>query len=342
MKVSDFDYHLPRGLIAQRPLERRDSSRMMVLAERGTHHRYFRDIPDYLQRGDTLVLNDTRVFPARLHGRKKTGGRVEALLVRELEGNTWWCLLKGRGLGEGTELEFGDGISGRVTSKVRENGSARYLVDFRCRGRLEEVIDEVGTMPTPPYIKEELEEGERYQTVYARHRGSIAAPTAGFHFTEELLGRIEEMGVGIAWVTLHVGTGTFQPVRTDAVEDHRMEPEYYTITEENAEAINRTRGRLFACGTTTLKALESAAGEGGKIRAGEGWSDLFIYPGYAFRSRVENLITNFHLPRSTLIMLVSAFAGRDRILKAYREAVEMGYRFYSFGDSMLILGREGR
>jgi S-adenosylmethionine:tRNA ribosyltransferase-isomerase len=256
-----------------------------------------------------------------------------------MEGDSWWCLLGGKGLREGTELTFGGGLKGIIRGKENGDGTARYLVDFHGPGDLDKILDDIGIMPTPPYIKEKLEERDRYQTVYARHRGSIAAPTAGFHFTEELLKRIEEKGVNIARVTLHVGTGTFQPVRTEMVEDHRMEPEYYSISRENAEIINRTRGRVFACGTTTLKTLESAANARGKIEAGEGRSDLFIYPGYRFKSRANALLTNFHLPRSTLIMLVSAYAGRERIIRAYREAVERGYRFYSFGDSMLILGR---
>jgi len=339
MKVSDFDYDLPGGLIAQAPLEKRDSSRLMVLAEDGTHHKRFHEITDYLGDGDTLVLNDTKVFPARLHGRKRTGGRVDALVIRRMEGDSWWCLLGGKGLREGTELTFGRGLKGVIRGKENGEGAARYLVDFHGPGDLEEILDDIGIMPTPPYIKEKLVERERYQTVYARHRGSIAAPTAGFHFTKELLNRIEDKGANIAKVTLHVGTGTFQPVRTEMVEDHRMEPEYYSISQENAGIINDTRGRIFACGTTTLKTLESAANARGEIEAGEGWSDLFIYPGYMFKSRVQALITNFHLPRSTLIMLVSAFAGRDRIMAAYQEAVDEGYRFYSFGDSMLILGR---
>jgi S-adenosylmethionine:tRNA ribosyltransferase-isomerase len=322
----DYDYDLPRELIAQQPASPRSSARLMVLSPRGIEHRLFRELPEYLEKGDALVLNNTKVLPARLRGRKATGGRVEVTLLRELGEQRWRCLVKGR-VGSEAEVYFPGGAVGRVIK-----GSEGYEIVFEgCDAR--ELMLRQGEPPLPPYVKSRVPL-ERYQTVYARVPGSIAAPTAGLHFTPGLLRKIKEKGVKIAYVTLHIGLGTFAPVRT-RVEEHRMEPEYYVIDEENAQVINEAE-RVIAVGTTTVKTLESAS-RNGEVSPASGWSDLFIYPPYRFRARIHGLITNFHLPKSTVLMLVCAYAGRDRIFKAYREAVKLGYRFYSFGDAMLIL-----
>ncbi len=332
MRLLDFDYDLPRGLIAQEPARPRDSSRLMVLDD-GFSHMGFADFISYLEAGDVLVLNNSRVVPARLLGFKDTGGRVEVLLVKKIEGDKWLCLARGRKLKKDTRLTFSDDLVGVVREKV----DGRFVIEFMFEGVFDEVLDDVGEMPTPPYIKHSLGSKDEYQTVYALHDGSIAAPTAGFHFTPDVLDRIRAKGVGVVFLTLHVGLGTFLPVKVDDVEEHQMEEEYFVISDKAAETINDRSGRLFVVGTTSVRALESASDESGKIVKGEGFTDLFIYPGYQFKMDIGGLLTNFHLPRSTLLMLVSAFAGRERILGAYREAVSLGYRFYSFGDAMLIL-----
>lgn len=332
MKLSDFDYHLPRALIAQQPAEPRDSSRLMVIGE-SIEHRRFYELVEYLQEGDVLVLNDTRVIPARLTGCKPTGGRVRALLLQEVERDTLWeCFLQGKNIRPGLRLFF-NGTKAQVLERTPEG---RWLVRFKASAR--RLMEQVGEMPLPPYIKQELEDSSRYQTVYAARQGSIAAPTAGLHFTEQLLEKIRNMGVVLTTITLHVGAGTFLPVRTEDVSRHRMHEEYVTVSQQSADEINNRSGRLIVVGTTTLRALE-AASQRGTVHSYEGWCDLFIHPPYAFQSPAEALVTNFHLPRSTLLMMVSAFAGRETILNAYRVAVEQGYRFYSFGDAMLIFRR---
>jgi len=332
MKLCEFDYDLPKELIAQSPIEPRDASRLMVVGK-DIRHRYFRDITDYLEKGDTLVLNDSRVIPAKLQGKKSTGGHVEALVVSKA-GAGYECLIQGKNIREGTMLYFGE-LEATVLEVKRDTMGARYLVDFKCNGNLNDILERVGEAPLPPYIKQKLEDRGRYQTVYARENGSIAAPTAGLHFTDELLDRIKKKGVTLAYVTLHVSPGTFTPVKAENIEDHIMEPEYVSVTQENADIINSTEGKLIAAGTTTAKALESSCVDG-RITAKEDLSRLFIYPPYRFRSRIDALITNFHLPKSTLLMLVSAFAGRERLLRAYSEAISNSYRFYSFGDAMLV------
>jgi len=332
MRLLDFDYDLPKGLIAQEPARPRDSSRLMVLDEE-FYHKSFADFISYLKAGDVLVLNNSRVVPARLLGFKATGGRVEVLLVKKIEEGVWLCLARGRKLKEGTRLTFSDDLSGIIREKVER----RFVIEFIFEGVFDDVLDKIGKMPTPPYIKHSLSSNAEYQTVYARHDGSIAAPTAGFHFTPDVLDSIKKKGVGVIFLTLHVGLGTFLPVKVDEVEDHQMEEEYFVISEKAAEAINDRSGRLFVVGTTSVRALESASDENGKIVKCEGFTDLFIYPGYRFKMNICGLLTNFHLPRSTLLMLASAFAGRERMLGSYREAVSLGYRFYSFGDAMLIL-----
>jgi len=332
MKLHDFDYHLPKELIAQSPIEPRDASRLMVLGKT-PEHRYFSDILEYLEKGDTLVLNDSRVIPAKLQGKKSTGGHVEALVVSKA-GAGYECLIHGKNIREGTMLYFGE-LEATVLEVKRDTMGARYLVDFNCNGNLNDILEKVGEAPLPPYIKQKLEDRGRYQTVYAKENGSIAAPTAGLHFTDELLDRIKKKGVTLAYVTLHVSPGTFTPVKAENIEDHIMEPEYVSVTQENADIINSTEGKLIAAGTTTAKALESSCVDG-RITAKEDLSRLFIYPPYRFRSRIDALITNFHLPKSTLLMLVSAFAGRERLLRAYSEAISNSYRFYSFGDAMLV------
>lgn len=332
MKLRDFDYYLPKELIAQSPVEPRDASRLMVVGQ-DIKHRYFSDFTDYLEKGDTLVLNDSRVIPAKLKGKKITGGHVEALVVSK-SGAGYECLIQGKNIHEGTQLYFGE-LKATVIKVKKDTTGARYLVDFNCNGNLNHILEKIGEAPLPPYIKQKLDDRERYQTVYAREKGSIAAPTAGLHFTGTLLDRIKEKGVSIAYVTLHVSPGTFTPVNTENIEEHIMEPEYISVSKENAEIINDTEGKIIAAGTTTAKVLESSWVDG-RITVKEDFSQLFIYPPYRFRSRINALITNFHLPKSTLLMLVSAFAGRERLLAAYSEAISNSYRFYSFGDAMLV------
>jgi S-adenosylmethionine:tRNA ribosyltransferase-isomerase len=332
MKLCEFDYDLPKELIAQSPIEPRDASRLMVVGN-DIRHRYFRDITDYLEKGDTLVLNDSRVIPAKLKGKKSTGGRAEALVVSKSRGG-YECLIQGKNIHEGTQLYFGE-LEATVIEVKKDTTGARYIVDFNCNGNLNDILKKTGEAPLPPYIKQKLEDMERYQTVYARKNGSIAAPTAGLHFTDGLLDRIKKKDVSIAYVTLHVSPGTFTPVKVEDIEKHITEPEYISVNKENADIINSTEGKLIAAGTTTAKALESSCVDG-RITVKEDFSRLFIYPPYMFRSRIDALITNFHLPKSTLLMLVSAFAGRERLLTAYSEAISNSYRFYSFGDAMLV------
>jgi S-adenosylmethionine:tRNA ribosyltransferase-isomerase len=348
MDVASFDFDLPEHLIAQTPLANRTDSRLLTLDRRTGEigHRRFADLADLLQPGDCLVLNDTRVIPARLIGFKAdTGAKAELLLLKQLEGNRWEALAKpGKKLREEAVIHFGSPgpggrpeLSARVL-EVKEMGGR--VVEFSHDGIFQEVLDRLGQMPLPPYIKARLDDRERYQTVYARNPGSAAAPTAGLHFTEQLLEQIRAKGVHIARVTLHVGLGTFRPVNVDKVEDHRMHAEFYSIGKETAELVNRTResgGRIVAVGTTSCRTLEASAAKfaDGKLHEDEGWTDIFIYPGYSFRM-TDALVTNFHLPKSTLLMLVSAFAGRERVLAAYREAVEREYRFFSFGDAMFL------
>lgn len=340
MKTHDFWYDLPEELIAQTPLERRDGSRLMVLnRETGeVTHRHFYDILDYLSPGDCLVMNDSRVLPARLMGHRPTGGVVEVLLLRDLGDKRWECLCKpGRKMQVGSEVIFGDGELTGVVREVREDGNR--VVEFRYEGIFLEVLERLGKMPLPPYIKEELQDQERYQTVYSREVGSAAAPTAGLHFTRELLEKIREKGVNEAFVTLHVGLGTFRPVKAEEVTDHHMHSELCMMNAETAKMLNETRqngGRIVCVGTTSCRTLESLVNEDGSFEAKSKWTDIFIYPGYTFKA-MDGLITNFHLPESTLVMLVSAFAGREHVLNAYEEAVKEKYRFFSFGDAMCIL-----
>lgn len=340
MKVSDFYFELPEELIAQYPLEKRDSSRLMVLDKKTgeIEHRKFHDILEYLNEGDTLVLNNTRVLPARLIGEKEeTGGKIEFLLLKRIEGDKWECLAKpGRKAKVGTVFTFGEGKLKAVVREIGEEGNR--IIEFMYDGIFEQVLDELGQMPLPPYIHEKLEDKERYQTVYSKEKGSAAAPTAGLHFTEELLKEIKDKGVNIAYLTLHVGLGTFRPVKVDDVNNHVMHSEYYHLDKENAELINKTKEagkRVIAVGTTSSRTLETIGDENGRVREQSGWTDIFIYPGYKFKI-VDNLITNFHLPESTLIMLVSALAEQDNIMNAYNTAVKEKYRFFSFGDSMFI------
>ena len=341
MLKSDYFFELPGELIAQDPLEERTSSRLLVLDKRtgAVSHHVFRDIGDFLRPGDCLVLNDTRVIPARLLGeREGTGAHVELLLLKRKSGDVWETLARpGKKCRPGTRLTFGDGMLRAEILETVEEGNR--LVRFGYEGIFEEVLDRLGEMPLPPYITHRLRDRDRYQTVYARHEGSAAAPTAGLHFTKELLGRLEGKGIGIAYVTLHVGLGTFRPVKEENVLEHHMHTEHYQVSREAADTINRTKaqgGRIVCVGTTSCRTLESAAGEDGLVRPCSGDTDIFIYPGYRFRV-LDALITNFHLPESTLIMLVSALAGREHVLAAYEEAVRERYRFFSFGDAMLIV-----
>ena len=342
MNVSDFDYELPPELIAQDPLADRSSSRLLILdRETGAiMHRIFRDIKDELHPGDCLVINNTKVIPARLLGvRKETGAAVELLLLKRLEDreNTWETLVRpGKKCREGAVLSFGDGLLEAEITEVLPDGNR--LVRFTFDGIFEEILDRLGQMPLPPYITHHLEDKNRYQTVYAKYDGSAAAPTAGLHFTQELLAQIREKGVSVAEITLHVGLGTFRPVKVDTVEEHHMHSEYYEVNAEAAALINRAKKeghRVIAVGTTSCRTLESAAGEDGMLHPCSGWTEIFIYPGYNFKI-VDALITNFHLPKSTLVMLVSALAGREHIMKAYGEAIKERYRFFSFGDAMFI------
>lgn len=340
MNVADFDYELPEELIAQHPNEKRDEARLMVLNKntQTIEHKIFKDIIDYLNPGDCLVLNNTKVLPARLYGKKEeTGANVEFLLLKRLEKDIWEVMVRpGRKLKNGTSVVFGDGILKGKILEVLENGNRK--VEFEYEGIFNEVLDKIGLMPLPPYIKESLKEKDRYQTVYAKYEGSSAAPTAGLHFTEELLNRLKEKGVVIANVTLHVGIGTFRPVKVDKVEEHKMHSEHFYIKPEDVEKINKAKEqkkRVIACGTTSCRVLESVADESGKVMPVERDTNIFIYPGYKFKC-IDGLITNFHLPKSTLVMLVSALAGKDYIMKAYAEAVKEKYQFFSFGDAMFI------
>ena len=340
MKTADFDYELPEELIAQDPLLKRDSSRLMVLDKNdgSITHKHFYDITDYLMPGDCLVLNNTKVIPARLIGhRDPSGGVAELLLLKRLSDDEWECLAKpGKRLKEGADIIFGDGVLHGTVTKVHDDGNR--TVKFSYEGIFEEVLDKLGEMPLPPYITHKLLDKNRYQTVYAKYDGSAAAPTAGLHFTPELLDKIRDMGVKIAEVTLHVGLGTFRPVQAEEIKDHIMHSEYYEISPEAAELINKTKNegkRIVSVGTTSTRTLEACATEHGKIIATGGNTSIFIYPGYEFKV-VDALITNFHLPQSTLLMLVSAMAGRENVLAAYEKAVKERYRFFSFGDAMLI------
>lgn len=341
MKTSDFYYDLPEELIAQDPLEDRSSSRLLVLnKETGeTEHHVFKEIINYLNPGDCLVINDTKVIPARLIGeRVGTGAKIEVLLLKRRENDIWETLVKpGRKMKVGAKVSFGDGLLvGEVVDVVEEGNR---LIQFHYEGIFEEILDQLGQMPLPPYITHQLKERNRYNTVYATHEGSAAAPTAGLHFTPQLLEEIQKKGIEIARVTLHVGLGTFRPVKVEEVTEHHMHSEFYQIDEEAAEKINHTKengGRVICVGTTSCRTIESAADENGRLKACSGWTEIFIYPGYQFKI-LDCLITNFHLPESTLIMLVSALAGRDHVLAAYEEAVREKYRFFSFGDAMLII-----
>jgi S-adenosylmethionine:tRNA ribosyltransferase-isomerase len=368
MNITDFDFDLPEELIAQEPCPERDHSRLMVLDRGGKaiEHRSFFEITEHLRPGDILVINDTRVIPARLVGKKKTGGRIEVFLLERAcgEGDVWECLIGGKRARPGLTMDFDDTLKGEI---VEDLGDGRFRVSFHCERPFEDILEELGQVPLPPYIKREpkgdcprftdsaklsrrigtvpvIQDKERYQTVFAENKGAVAAPTAGLHFTEELLKRIKDMEVEVVPVTLHVGPGTFLPVKVERVEEHRMHPERYEITPDSAERINRAKEdgrRVIAVGTTCVRALEAAStplAKGGLwgVKSGVDKTSIFIYPGYAFRV-VDELVTNFHLPRSTLLMLISAFAGRDLILKAYREAIENRYRFYSYGDAMMII-----
>jgi S-adenosylmethionine:tRNA ribosyltransferase-isomerase len=340
LKVKDFDFYLPEELIAQHPLEKRDESRLMVVdKETGNiEHKVFKDIVEYLKDGDCLVLNNTRVLPARLIGEKEgTGGKMEFLLLKRIDQNKWETLVKpGKRAKIGSRFVFGNG---ELKAEVRELGEeGSRIIEFEYEGIFEEVLDRLGQMPLPPYITEKLEDKERYQTVYSKEVGSAAAPTAGLHFTEELLDTIREKGIKVAFVTLHVGLGTFRPVKVESIEEHHMHSEYYTMPKETAEIINKTKengGRVIAVGTTSCRTLETIGDGLGKVREQSGWTEIFMYPGYKFKV-VDALITNFHLPQSTLVMLVSAFSSREITMSAYEEAVKERYRFFSFGDAMFL------
>lgn len=340
MKKSDFYFDLPEELIAQTPLQKRDASRLLHLdkASGEIEHRHFYELPEYLHEGDCLVLNDTRVLPARLLGSRSTGGSVELVLLRDLGDGRWECLSRpGRKTKPGTELQFGDGELTATVETVTDGGNR--IVRFHYEGIFLEILERLGKMPLPPYIKEELQDAERYQTVYSREIGSAAAPTAGLHFTPELLQQISDRGVKVCYVTLHVGLGTFRPVKEDEIENHEMHSEFCVVSPETADTVNEVKksgGRVIAVGTTSCRTLESFTDEDGKLQPGSRWTDIFIYPGYRFKC-IDALVTNFHLPESTLIMLVSALAGRENVLNAYKIAVEERYRFFSFGDAMLIL-----
>ncbi|OOM09381.1 tRNA preQ1(34) S-adenosylmethionine ribosyltransferase-isomerase QueA [Clostridium saccharobutylicum] len=340
MNVKDFDFYLPEELIAQHPLEKRDTSRLMVLDKESGEikHRVFHDVVEYLNEGDTLVLNNTRVMPARLIGEKEeTGGKIEFLLLKRIEGDKWECLAKpGKSARVGRRFTFGEGKLKAEVIEVKEDGNR--IVEFYYDGIFEEVLDSLGEMPLPPYIHERLDDRERYQTVYSKEKGSAAAPTAGLHFTKELLKQIQDKGVNVVYLTLHVGLGTFRPVKVENIEEHDMHSEYYHLSRETAEIINETKRRgnkVISVGTTSTRTLETIGDENGFVKEQSGWTNIFIYPGYKFKV-VDRLITNFHLPESTLIMLVSTLAGRDHVLNAYNEAVKEKYRFFSFGDAMFI------
>ena len=339
MKTHDFWYELPEELIAQTPLEKRDTSRLLAMDRQtgALAHRHFYDIIDYLNPGDCLVMNDSRVLPARLLGHRPTGGAVEVLLLRDLGGGKWECLTKpGKKTQPGQEIIFGDGQLTATVDSVQEDGNR--VVEFHYEGIFLEILERLGKMPLPPYIKAELADQERYQTVYSREVGSAAAPTAGLHFTKELLEKIEKKGIRLAYVTLHVGLGTFRPVKAEEISQHHMHAELCMISQETADILNQTKaagGRIVCVGTTSCRTLESLVNEDGSFEPRSKWTEIFIYPGYQFKA-MDALITNFHLPESTLVMLVSAFAGREHVLNAYNEAVKERYRFFSFGDAMYI------
>lgn len=340
MKTDDFDFDLPEELIAQTPLERRDASKLLVLDKTTGEisHRHFTDVIDYMEKGDTLVLNDTKVMPARLYGvKEETGAVIEVLLLKDEGNNVWECLTKpAKRIKEGTIVSFGDGKLKAKCMEVLDEGIRKFELEYK--GILYEILDELGEMPLPPYIHEKLKDKDRYQTVYAKNVGSAAAPTAGLHFTKDLLEKIKDKGVNIAYITLHVGLGTFRPVNVEDVTKHKMHSEYYVMSAEVADLLNKTKEeghKIISVGTTSTRTLETIASLYGKFKECSGWTDIFIYPGYEFKG-IDYLITNFHLPKSTLVMLVSALAGKDNIMKAYNEAIENKYRFFSFGDSMLI------
>ena len=339
MRTSDFDFELPEELIAQTPLERRDTSRLLTLDKSTgkTEHHHFYELTDFLRPGDCLVLNNSRVLPARLIGHRPTGGACEVLLLVDKGDNVWECLVRpGRKLKPGAEVVFGDGQLRATIEAEVEDG--KRLVRFHYQGIFLEILEQLGKMPLPPYIKAELQDQERYQTVYSKVNGSAAAPTAGLHFTPELLQKIEDMGVKLCYVTLHVGLGTFRPVKAEDIQEHEMHSEFCMISQETADIINETKrngGRVICVGTTSCRTIESFAAEDGTMTERSGWTNIFIFPGYKFKV-LDCLITNFHLPQSTLIMLVSALAGRENVLAAYKEAVESRYRFFSFGDAMMI------
>lgn len=341
MNVEEFDYHLPESLIAQTPLKNRDQSRLLVLGRKTGNiaHKHFTDIMDYFETGDTLVLNDTRVMPARLFGLKEeTGAKVEMLMLNRIEDNDWEVLLKpAKRIKVGNTLSFGNGKI--IAECIKELDQGGRIMRLHFEGILEERLDELGEMPLPPYIKERLDDPDRYQTVYAKENGSAAAPTAGLHFTDELLQKIKDKGVNIAFITLHVGLGTFRPVSVEDINDHEMHSEYYQMTKETADILNKTKEnghRIISVGTTSTRTLETIRRDHEQFVATSGWTDIFIYPGFEYKA-IDGLITNFHLPKSTLVMLVSAFSSREYILNAYKEAVKLKYRFFSFGDAMLII-----
>lgn len=340
MRTEDFKYELPNRLIAQRPIENRTSSRLLVLnREKNTIiHKNFVDILDELDSNDALIINDSRVIPARLFGnRKNKKEKIEVLLLKQVKDDTWECLVRpGKKMKEGSRIEFGDRLLNAVVKKISEDGTR--FIEFKYEGIFMEILDKLGEMPLPPYITEKLEDNERYQTVYSSVLGSAAAPTAGLHFDKELLKRIEEKGIKVIHLTLHVGLGTFRPVKVDNVENHIMHSEFYSLDKESADKINivkRNGGKIICVGTTSTRTLETIADENGQVKESSGWTDIFIYPGYKFKI-VDALITNFHLPESTLLMLVSALSSKEFIMKAYNEAIDMNYRFFSFGDSMFI------
>ena len=341
MNVEEFDYHLPESLIAQTPLKNRDQSRLLVLGRKTGNiaHKHFTDIMDYFEPGDTLVLNDTRVMPARLFGfKEETGAKVEMLMLTRIEDNDWEVLLKpAKRIKVGNTLSFGNGKI--IAECIKELEQGGRIMRLHFEGILEERLDELGEMPLPPYIKERLDDPDRYQTVYAKENGSAAAPTAGLHFTDELLQKIKDKGVNIAFITLHVGLGTFRPVSVEDINDHEMHSEYYQMTKETADILNKTKEnghRIISVGTTSTRTLETIRRDHEQFVATSGWTDIFIYPGFEYKA-IDGLITNFHLPKSTLVMLVSAFSSREYILNAYKEAVKLKYRFFSFGDAMLII-----
>lgn len=341
MNVEEFDYDLPESLIAQTPLKDRDQSKLLVLGRKDGHitHKHFKDVIDYLEAGDTLVLNDTRVMPARLFGLKEeTGAKVEMLMLTRIEDNDWEVLLKpAKRIKVGNKLSFGDGKI--VAECIKELDQGGRIMRLHYEGILEERLNELGEMPLPPYIKERLDDPDRYQTVYAKESGSAAAPTAGLHFTDELLDDIRAKGINIAFITLHVGLGTFRPVSVEDINDHEMHSEYYQMTQETADLLNQTKKeghRIISVGTTSTRTLETIRRDYSEFVAVSGWTDIFIYPGFTYKA-IDGLITNFHLPKSTLVMLVSAFSSRENILNAYKEAVNLEYRFFSFGDAMLII-----